>query len=155
MKQLKEGDKAPVFSGINQNGESISLTNYKGKKVILYFYPRDNTPGCTAEACNLNDNLNDLLSKGFEIIGVSPDSEASHKKFIEKYGLKFNLISDKEKSILQLYGAWGEKKMYGKTSIGVFRSTFIIDENGQIEKIIWKVDTINHTSQILKELNIL
>lgn len=154
MQELKEGDKAPYFKGINQDGNEISLEDYKGKKVVLYFYPKDNTPGCTAEACNLNDNFEDLTNKGFEVIGISPDSEASHQKFITKFNLKFNLISDIEKVILQSYGAWGEKKSYGKTSIGVIRTTFIIDENGVIEKIINKVNTKDHTNQIYSELNI-
>lgn len=152
MSQLKEGDIAPEFSGKNQKGEIISLSGLKGKKLILYFYPRDNTPGCTAEACNLNDNYSGWLAEGYEIVGVSPDSEASHTKFIEKYQLKFNLISDPEKKILNLYGAWGEKKLYGKVSEGVLRTTFIISETGVIKKILRKVDTKNHTSQILKEL---
>lgn len=154
MKEIKEGDKAPVFSGKNQDGKTISLNDFKGKKIILYFYPRDNTPGCTAESCNLNDNLSDLTSKGFHVVGVSPDSEASHQKFIAKYNLKFDLIADTEKVILQDYGAWGEKKNYGKVSIGVLRSTFIIDENGMIEKIFRKVKTKEHTQQIYQELNL-
>ena len=154
MIQLVEGIAAPDFSGNNQNGETISLKGFKGKKLILYFYPKDNTPGCTAEACNLNDNYAYWISKGYEIVGVSPDNEASHRKFIEKYGLKFNLIADTGKEILQAYGVWGEKMNYGKTYMGVIRTTFVIDEAGIIQKIIRKVDTGDHTQQILSELGI-
>lgn len=154
MVNLIEGDVAPAFTGKNQNGDDISLSDFKGRKVILYFYPKDNTPGCTSEACNLNDHHDDLLSKGFDVIGVSPDSIASHQKFIAKYGLKFNLITDTDKVILDAYGAWGEKKLYGKVSMGVLRSTFVINEQGIIEKIIRKVDTKDHVNQIYKNLNI-
>ena len=154
MTQLVEGAKAPDFKGINQNGETISLTGFKGKKLILYFYPKDDTPGCTAEACNLNDNYEYWISKGYEIVGVSPDSESSHKKFIGKFGLKFNLIADTEKKILQDYGVWGEKMNYGKSYMGVIRTTFVINEEGTIEKIFAKVDTKEHTNQIAKELSI-
>lgn len=153
MAQIKEGSKAPAFEGIDQNNNKIKSSDFKGKKIILYFYPKDNTPGCTAEACNLRDNYKDLLNKGFTVMGVSPDSEKSHKGFIEKYTLPFPLMSDPEKKILALYGAYGEKKMYGKTVTGVLRSTFIIDEAGKIEKIISKVDTAAHTEQIFKLYN--
>lgn len=152
MANLEKGNVAPQFTGINQNGKEISLLDYKGKKVILYFYPKDNTPGCTAEACNLNDNYNFWLKKGYEVIGVSPDSVASHKKFAEKYQLGFNLIADTEKEILQAYGAWGEKKMYGKSYLGVLRKTFIINENGTIDEVFEKVNTKDHTNQILNTL---
>jgi len=154
MTILKEGNKAPNFSGIDQNGEDISLDQYKGKKVILYFYPKDNTPGCTIEACNLRDNYNDILEKGLDVIGVSPDSDTSHKKFISKFNLPFRLISDPEKEILKLYNTWGEKKMFGKAYNGVLRKTFIISENQTIEKIFEKVKTKDHTNQIFKELNV-
>jgi len=154
MVQLVEGQKAPDFKGINQNGETISLAGFKGKKLILYFYPKDDTPGCTAEACNLNDNYEYWISKGYEVVGVSPDSEASHRKFINKYGLKFNLIADIGKEILEAYGVWGEKMNYGKTYMGVIRTTFVIDETGKIEKIFTKVDTKEHTNQIIKDLSI-
>ncbi len=154
MTKLKEGMKAPVFSGKNQNGEIISLQDFKGKKVVLYFYPKDNTPGCTAEACDLNDNYGDFQANGFEVIGVSPDGEASHRKFIDKFGLQFNLIADTEQKILKDYDVWGEKSMYGKTYMGVNRTTFVIDEEGIIEKIITKVDTKNHSDQIFKTLNL-
>jgi peroxiredoxin Q/BCP len=149
MAQLKEGLKAPSFEGIDQNGKKIKLSDYKGKKIILYFYPKDNTPGCTAEACNLRDNNELLLRKGFVVIGVSPDSEKSHKNFAGKYTLTFPLIADESKTILNDYGVWGEKKMYGKSYFGVIRTTYIIDEKGVIEKIITKVNTSSHTEQIL------
>jgi len=154
MGNLKEGNKAPDFAGTIQNGDTIKLSDFKGGKVILYFYPKDNTPGCTAEAKNLNENLEDLVAKGFVVIGVSPDSEASHQRFIEKHGLKFNLISDPDKKILEMYDAWGLKKLYGREYMGVLRKTFVIDEDGNIEKIIEKVKTKDHTNQIYKELNI-
>lgn len=154
MTQLKVGDKAPSFEGVNQNGEKISLADFSGKKLILYFYPKDNTPGCTAESCNLNDNYDFWLNKGFDVVGVSPDSEKSHQKFIDKYGLKFNLIADTEKEILQAYGAWGEKSMYGKKYMGVLRTTFVIDENGMIQDVFTKVKTKDHTNQITQTLNI-
>jgi len=152
MVQLVEGTAAPDFSGINQKGETISLSGFKGKKLILYFYPKDNTPGCTAETCNLNDNYEFWISKGYEVIGISPDSVSSHQKFVEKFGLKFNLIADTSKEILEAYGVWGEKVNYGKTYMGVIRTTFVIDEKGVIEKIFKKVDTKEHTSQIVKDL---
>ncbi len=154
MTKLKEGDKAPAFKGKNQDGKEIKLEDFSGKKLILYFYPKDNTSGCTAEACNLNDNYNSWLDKGFEVVGVSPDSMESHRKFKDKYGLKFDLIADTEKEILQAYDAWGEKSMYGKKYLGVLRTTFIIDENGVITKIFEKVETKDHTNQIIKNLNI-
>jgi peroxiredoxin Q/BCP len=150
MMLLKEGQKAPWFEGIDQNGKKVKLSDFTGKKVILYFYPKDNTPGCTVEACNLRDNNELLLKKGFVIIGISPDDEKSHKNFAGKYSLPFPLIADTSKKILKDYGAWGEKKMYGKSFLGVLRTTFILDEQGIIEKIITRVDTGEHTGQILK-----
>jgi peroxiredoxin Q/BCP len=153
MNHLKEGQKAPAFDGVDQDNQKIKLSDFTGKKVILYFYPKDNTPGCTAEACNLRNNYEDLLKKGFKVIGISPDNEKSHKGFAGKYSLPFPLIADPEKKILTSYGVWGEKKMYGKTVTGVLRTTFIIDEKGMIEKIIPKVDTAQHTEQILKLYN--
>jgi peroxiredoxin Q/BCP len=152
MIQLVEGISAPNFSGTNQNGETISLAGFKGKKLILYFYPKDDTPGCTAEACNLNDNYEFWISKGYEVVGISPDGEASHAKFVKKYGLKFNLIADTSKEILQAYGVWGEKLNYGKTYMGVIRTTFVINADGIIEKIFKKVDTKEHTNQIVSDL---
>ena len=152
MKQLEVGMAAPDFSGINQKGERISLVTFAGKKLILYFYPKDDTPGCTAESCNLSENYDYWISEGYEVVGVSRDSEASHAKFAAKYGLKFNLIADTEKVILQDYGVWGEKMNYGKVYMGVIRTTFVINEAGVLEKIFKKVDTKEHTSQIIKEL---
>jgi len=153
MIQILEGSKAPSFEGIDQNGKLIKLSDFAGKKVILYFYPKDNTPGCTAEACNLRDNYTDLINKGFVVIGVSPDSEKSHKGFISKYALPFPLIADTSKKILTDYGVWGEKKMYGKSYMGVIRTTFIIDEKGIVEKVITKVETGDHTNQIYNLYN--
>jgi peroxiredoxin Q/BCP len=148
MVQLKEGMKAPEFKGIDQNGNKVTLDDFKGKKLILYFYPKDNTQGCTAEACNLRDNYDTLLKKGYAIVGVSPDTEKSHKGFAGKYSLPFPLLADTTKEILNNYGVWGEKKLYGKSYMGVIRTTFVIDENGIIEKIVTKVDTAGHTEQI-------
>lgn len=154
MTTLSKGDKAPPFAGPNQSGELISLDKFKGKKLILYFYPKDNTPGCTAESCNLNDNYQLWLSKGYEVVGVSPDSVSSHKKFADKFQFGFNLIADTEKEILQAYGVWAEKSMYGKKYMGVLRTTFVISEDGIIEEIFDKVDTKNHTVQLTKALEI-
>jgi len=154
MTSLKVGDKAPDFEGVNQNGENISLKDFAGKKLILYFYPKDNTPGCTAESCNLSDNYESWLDKGFEVVGVSPDSQKSHQKFAEKFGFRFNLIADTEKEILEAYGAWGFKKMYGKEYMGVLRTTFVIDEKGVIVEIFEKVKTKDHTNQIVEALKL-
>jgi peroxiredoxin Q/BCP len=151
MTHLKEGDKAPDFSFTDIQGLSKSLKSLAGKKVILYFYPKDNTPGCTAEACNLRDNYTDLKSKGFEVIGVSADSEKSHANFKSKYELPFDLIPDTDKEIIQKYGVWGEKKMMGRTYMGIHRATFVIDEKGLIDKIYTKVNTKEHTEQILAD----
>jgi peroxiredoxin Q/BCP len=148
MSQLKEGMKAPSFEGVDQNGKNIKLSDFAGRKVVLYFYPKDNTPGCTAEACSLRDNYDLLLKKGFAVIGVSMDSEKSHKSFAGKYSLPFPLIADTSKKILNDYGVWKEKSLYGKTFLGIVRTTFIIDEKGIIEKVISKVETKNHAEQI-------
>jgi len=148
---LKIGDKAPDFEGKNQNNESVKLSSFIGEKLVLYFYPRDNTPGCTAQACNLKDNFSELSNKGYKIIGVSSDSIKSHKKFEEKYALPFDLISDEDKTIHKSYGTWVEKSMYGRKYMGTARWTFIIDENGIINNIIEKVKTKEHTDQILSE----
>lgn len=150
MTQLTAGMPAPHFEGTDQNGKTVKLSSFLGKKVVLYFYPKDDTPGCTAEACSLRDNYNELLKKGFIVLGVSPDSEKSHAKFAGKYNLPFPLIADPEKKILSAYGAYGEKLMYGKKVTGVIRTTFIIDEKGIIEKVIKKVDTKEHATQIFK-----
>ncbi len=147
---LAIGDKAPAFSGIDQNEKKVSLKDLKGKKVILYFYPKDDTPGCTAESCNLRDNWNQLKNKGFEIVGVSADDAKSHKKFADKYDLNFTLIADTVKKVIEAYGVWGEKSMYGKKYMGIIRTTFVINEKGKIEKIFDKVDTKNHSEQILE-----
>lgn len=147
---LQVGDKAPVFIGKDQDGKSISLNDFNGKKVILYFYPKDNTPGCTAQACNLRDNYEALQKAGFVVLGISSDDEKSHRKFIEKQSLPFSLIADTDKSIHEQYGTWVEKSMYGKKYMGTARTTFVIDEQGVIAEIIEKVKTKEHTSQILK-----
>ena len=152
MATLKEGDKAPDFTAKDQNGKTVSLADFKGKTVILYFYPKDDTPGCTAEACDFRDNYQSLLSKGFEVIGVSTDGEKSHKKFETKYSLPFPLIADEDKNIVEAYGVWGEKSMYGKTYMGTTRKTFIIDADGNLKKIIDKVDTKAASQQILDVL---
>ncbi|MCX6230881.1 MAG: thioredoxin-dependent thiol peroxidase [Bacteroidetes bacterium] len=152
MEILKEGSKAPDFIAKDQSGKTIKLSDYAGSKVILYFYPKDNTPGCTVEACNLRDNYQELLNKGIKIIGISADNETSHQNFTEKFSLPFPLIPDTEKNIISAYGVWGEKKFMGRTYMGIHRITFVIDENGIIQKIFTKVDTKNHTNQILTEL---
>lgn len=149
MAELKEGDLAPKFTAKDQNGNTISLSDLADKDVILYFYPKDDTPGCTAQACSFRDNYQSLQDKGFTVIGVSTDDEASHQKFISKYDLPFTLISDTDKSIVEAYGVWVEKNMYGKKYMGTARKTFIIDKNGIIKKIIDKVDTKESSKQIL------
>jgi peroxiredoxin Q/BCP len=148
---LKTGDKMPYFEVVDQDGNKVTSNDLVGKKTVVYFYPKDNTSGCTAEACNLRDNYEALLAKGYNVVGVSKDSAASHKKFQAKYELPFTLLSDTSTQMLQAFGAWGEKKMYGKTVMGTIRRTFIFDESGTLEKIIEKVDTSNHASQILAE----
>jgi thioredoxin-dependent peroxiredoxin len=147
---LQINKKAPAFSAPNQNGETIALKDFKGKKVVIYFYPKDDTPGCTAQACNLRDNTSGLQKLGIEIIGISVDDVKKHKKFEEKYELPFTLIADTEKTIVADYEVWGEKKFMGKTYMGTSRVTFLIDEAGKIAHIIDKVDTKNHTAQILE-----
>ena len=149
MTKLKAGDKAPHFEGIDQNGAPISMDDFQGKKIALYFYPKDDTPGCTKQACNLRDNYQDLQAKNYAVVGVSPDSEKSHKKFEEKYDLPFPLIADTDKKISNDYGVWGEKKFMGKKYDGIHRTTFLIDEDQNIEKVIEKVNTKDHTAQIL------
>jgi thioredoxin-dependent peroxiredoxin len=147
--QLKIGDQAPDFSQKDENGNIVNLSDYKGKKVILYFYPKDNTPGCTVQACNLNDNLPAINAQGYEVIGVSVDDEKSHIKFITKFNLGFKILADTDHQLVEKYGVWVEKSMYGKAYMGTARTTFVIDENGIITNIIAKVDTKDHTSQIL------
>lgn len=146
---LAAGEKAPEFEGIDQDDQPIKLSDFKGKKVILYFYPKDNTPGCTAQACNLRDNYKELVDQGYAVIGVSQDSSKSHKKFIEKQNLPFPLIADTDHTVHNLFGVWGEKKMYGKTYMGTLRTTFVINEEGIIDQVIEKVKTKDHTAQIL------
>ena len=150
MAMLKIGDKMPDFTVLDQNGDAVSSKDLLGKKTIIYFYPKDNTSGCTAEACNLRDNHEALVARGYNVIGVSKDSAASHRKFADKYELPFTLLADTSTEMLQAFGAWGEKKMYGKTVMGTLRRTFIFDENGILTEIIEKVDTANHADQILK-----
>lgn len=147
---LATGTKAPSFIGIDENGKEIRLSDFAGKKLVLYFYPKDSTPGCTAEACNIRDNYERYISEGYQVVGVSKDSQASHQRFIRKYSLPFHLISDPECTILKAYEAWGVKKMYGRETTGTLRTTYVIDENGIIIDAIGKVDTKNHTAQILK-----
>lgn len=147
---LKVGSKAPAFSAKDQDGKTVKLSDFKGKKLVLYFYPKDQTPGCTAEACNLRDNYKLLQKHGYEILGVSTDSEKSHQKFIAKEKLPFRLLADVDKTVHEQYGTWVEKSMYGRTYMGTARVTFILNEKGILEEIIEKVDTKNHTDQILK-----
>ncbi len=146
---LKIGDKMPDFEVVDQDGNQVSSKDLIGKKTVVYFYPKDNTSGCTAEACSIRDNYESLVAKGYNVIGVSKDSAASHRKFREKYDLPFTLLSDTSTQMLQAFGAWGEKKMYGKTVMGTIRRTFIFDEGGILTRIIEKVDTKNHAAQIL------
>lgn len=146
---LQIGDKMPAFSVADEQGRVVTEKDLLGKKTVIYFYPKDSTPGCTAEACNIRDNHNAFIARGYQVFGVSKDSQASHIKFKEKYGLPFPLLSDPTTQMLQAFGAWGEKKLYGKVSMGTLRKTFIFDENGILERVIEKVDTKNHTSQIL------
>ena len=146
---LKPGDKMPFFEVMDQDGNKVTSDDLKGKKTIIYFYPKDNTSGCTAEACNLRDNYEALTAKGYNVVGVSKDSAASHKRFAEKHELPFTLLADTSLQMLQDFGAWGEKKMYGKTVMGTIRKTFIFDEDGILTEIIEKVDTKNHAAQIL------
>ncbi len=146
---ILKGETAPPFYGVDQNGKQIQSADFKGKKIVLYFYPKDDTPGCTKEACNLRDNYELLFEKGYMVIGVSPDNEKSHKKFSEKFNLPFPIIADPDLSIIKSYGAWGKKNMYGKEYEGLIRTTFIINEEGFIEDIIKKVKTDDHTNQII------
>ena len=148
--KLETGQKAPNFEGLDENGNAIKLSDFAGSKLILYFYPKDNTPGCTAESCDLRDNYQMWLDKGYKVVGVSPDSEKSHKKFIAKFNLSFPLIADTEKKIIKDYGAWGLKKLYGREYEGLLRMTFVIDEKGVIEQVFTKVKTKEHTKQILE-----
>lgn len=145
---LKEGDQAPDLSAKNEKGELVSLKSLRGKKVILYFYPQDDTPTCTKESCNLRDNYASLKRKGYEVLGVSADDEQSHQKFIEKYDLPFSLLADTDKKVIKAYDVWGSKTIFGKTYDGIIRTTFVIDEKGKIEKIIRDVEAKDHAGQI-------
>ena len=149
MTHLNTGDTAPVINSVDQNGDAITLKQFEGKKIVLYFYPKDMTPGCTIQSCNLRDNYQTLLNKGYVVLACSVDSPAKHQKFIEKYDLPFPLISDESKQVVNAYGVWGPKKFMGKAYDGISRTTFVIDEKGIIEDIITKVDTKQHTNQIL------
>ena len=146
------GKKAPAFSALDENGNTIGLNTFSGKKLVLYFYPKDDTPGCTAEACSLRDNYQDLLDKGYAVLGVSPDDSKKHTKFIAKYSLPFSLLADTDQAVCNAYGVWVEKNMYVKKYMGVSRKTFIIDKNGMIRKVIDKVDTKNSSAQVLEIL---
>jgi peroxiredoxin Q/BCP len=149
MTSIAAGAKAPAFQANDQNGVSRTLKEFSGKKLVLYFYPKDDTPGCTAEACDLRDNYNKFIKAGYAILGVSPDTEAKHMKFITKYELPFDLLADTDNAIALAYGVWVEKSMYGRKYMGIARTTFVIDEKGKIEQVIEKVDTKNHAAQIL------
>ena len=151
MTELKAGNKAPDFSGKDQNGNEVSLKGLKGKKVILYFYPKDNTPTCTEEACNLRDNYPLLQKKGYAVIGVSPDTEKSHLKFIQKFDLPFTLLADPENKVSEAFGVYGLKKLYGREYMGILRTTFLIDEKGVIEKVVDKVKSKLHAAQLLED----
>lgn len=153
MAELKEGDTAPAIQSKDQNGNTVSLTDFKGKTVVLYFYPKDDTPGCTAEACDFRDNYQGLAAKGIVVLGVSTDDEKSHQKFVTKHQLPFTLLADTDQKIVTDYGVWVEKNMYGKKYMGTARTTFIIDGDGKISHIINKVDTKNATQQVLNLIN--
>lgn len=153
---LREGDKAPAFSATDQNGKKVSLSDFKGKKVVLYFYPEDDTPTCTIQACNLRDNYSLLKKEGFTVLGVSPDDEKKHKKFEKKFSLPFTLLADPSHAILEKYGVWGEKELFGRQYMGVHRTTFVLDEKGIIRKIFYRPKNKSHAEEIVetwKQLN--
>ena len=154
MTHLKVGDTAPEINSVDQNGEKITLEQYKGKKVVLYFYPKDMTPGCTAQSCNLTENYSALQAKGYEVLGVSCDSVKRHQKFIEKYNLAFSLVSDEEKKVVEDYGVWGLKKFMGREYMGISRITYVIDEDGKIEHVIEKVKTMSHAHELISLMNL-
>lgn len=149
MTQLAAGQKAPDFEALNQDGKTLRLADFNGSKLVLYFYPKDDTPGCTAEACNLRDNYKALIDAGYAVLGVSPDDPKKHRKFIDKFELPFDLLADTEQTVANAYGVWVEKSMYGRQYMGMARTTFVIDSDGIILEVIEKVDTKNHTAQIL------
>jgi peroxiredoxin Q/BCP len=153
MTHLKEGEKAPAFSGNDQHGKKASLSDFKGKKVIIYFYPQDDTPTCTIEACNLRDNYSLLKKKGFTVLGISPDTEKSHKKFAAKFDLPFTLIADPDHAIINKYGVWGQKQLFGREYMGVIRTTFLVDEHGMIRKIFEKPKNSAHAEEIIAAWN--
>lgn len=153
MTTLKAGDKAPNFEGLNEKGETIKLSDFKGTKLVLFFYPKDNTPGCTAEACSLRDNFSSLKKAGYALLGVSPDSPKKHQNFINKFDFPFSLLADTELETIKAYGIWGLKKFMGREYEGVHRTTFIIDEKGKIERVIAKVKTKDHAAQILEPVS--
>ncbi len=152
MTKLKVGDKAPAFKGVDEKGEAIQLSDFKGKKLILFFYPRDNTPGCTAEACSLRDHYTELKDAGYALLGVSPDTPKKHQNFINKFDFPFSLLADTELETINSYGVWGPKKFMGREFDGLLRTTFVIDEKGKIERIIDKVKTKQHAAQILESV---
>lgn len=154
MTHLKPGDKAPNFTGLNQNGETVCLDDFKGKKLVLYFYPKDMTPGCTTESCNLRDNYDLMQKQGFEILGVSADSEKRHLKFIDKYDLPFDLLADEDRKVIEAYGCWGLKKFMGKEFMGIYRTTFVIDEQGAIMEVFTKVTTKRHAEEIIEKIEV-
>ncbi|HEV3251940.1 MAG TPA: thioredoxin-dependent thiol peroxidase, partial [Puia sp.] len=149
MTHLKEGDKAPAFTAKDQNGKKVSLSDFRGKKVVLYFYPEDDTPTCTIEACNLRDNYSLLKKEGFVVLGVSPDDEKSHKKFEKKFGLPYTLVADPSHAIIDKYGVWGEKQLFGRDYLGLHRTTFLIDKEGFIRKIFLKPQNNGHAEEII------
>ncbi|MFK7781625.1 thioredoxin-dependent thiol peroxidase [Psychroserpens sp.] len=151
MTQLKVGDNAPNFSSLDEQGNTVSLADYKGKKLVVFFYPKASTPGCTAEACNLNDNFERFKAQGYEILGVSADSAKRQSNFKNKYGFQYPLLADEDKAVIEAFGVWGPKKFMGKEYDGIHRTTFVIDENGVVEDVITKVKTKDHTAQILSE----
>ncbi|MEO6315766.1 MAG: thioredoxin-dependent thiol peroxidase [Chitinophagaceae bacterium] len=150
MTELKEGDKAPMFTAPDQDGKKVSLADFKGKKVILYFYPQDDTPTCTIQACNLRDNYSLLKKEGFEVLGISPDAPVKHKKFEEKYTLPFTLLADPEHTVIEKYGVWGAKKLYGREYMGLHRTTFVLDEKAVIRKIFLRPKNKEHAAEIIK-----
>ncbi len=150
MFHLNEGDTAPDFSASNEKGQTVTLADFKGKKLVLYFYPKDDTPGCTAQACSLRDSYGSFQAKGYEVLGVSPDSVKKHVKFQDKFNLPFALLADEDHAVSEAYGVWGEKKFMGRAYMGIHRTTFVIDEAGKIERIITKVDTGNHSEQVMQ-----
>ncbi len=152
MAKLEPGTKAPKFTLVDQDGKSVALSDFEGQRVLVYFYPKDDTPGCTAEACQFNDNLSAFRKAGIPVVGVSPDSSTSHTKFRAKYGLRFTLLSDPDHKVMESYGAWGEKTMYGKKTTGAIRSTFLIDDKGRVTKAWYNVKANGHAEKVLEEL---